>query len=409
MSDGTAAVNTGTRATLLGPLQSLAGDCGLSPHFSFQSNLSPSVGLPWGVAVASHPDRGHFFPALLAPDPGLGVSLWRLPMEKDIRLVRKEQKLAQTLYEAVARPHGKKAAGQMVLSAGGVQEVFLTGSEAMRNMGLHTVPQHLLPWRGLHPLSDRLDLPEDTLSALGKRLGTLGRGNQWVMLARVIQTQEPETTLVAGDLMLAVQAGSRGVFATTDTVPLPLHSPQAGAALRHAGAACTFALCNRLVLGTQALMAVRAMKGLLPVEPAFWWDSPFLAVQHGRFPWPDEKTGQWTERTLLLHQRGVSLHHALLRGPLEGLSALLEAPPGTPNPYLPADTGFAQARPDKLSALGQEARRPRWILASDEKNTVWDNQGFRHPAPEWDITTPSATTPHLTPRTLLDPVVVIYP
>ncbi len=391
------ALSDGQRQHLQAAVCPLSAATG-GPPVLVHGNASPAPGAPWGVAALCHPRQGHLLGPLATGDVGLGCTLWHLQTDDPgAAWRRREQQLAQTLFEALVRP--KHVGSRFVLGAAQVQQLFTSGAAALRNLGVHDLPTRQLPHGGVHPQSDAQDLAPEVLNTYGRRMGTLGRGNQWAMLLQVHEFPTPpaqSTGLAPWDLVLAVQAGSRGVGTLPpDTGLVALDTPRAEALLRHLGTAWTFALCNRLTLSR---LAVDAVKSIVPATPRFLMDIPFHTVAYEDHAPPGGTRQRW-----LTHRKGLSNGPSLLRGPLDEPCHLMLPAEGAPS-LLPVDGGFHDTTPPKAPATG--GIHTRWLLASDPKNTTTDAKGFRRPA--LPLVRALQDESLATVGAVLEPLVVIY-
>ncbi len=176
-------------------------------------------------------------------------------------------------------------------------------------------------------------------------LGTVGRGNHFVELARVGPMQQPRPGLAAGDLVLIVHSGSRGLGERILRAHTSVHGagPAADPAayLREHDEAVRWASVNRRLMAARVALAL----GAAPQEPIVDVCHNLVEVRDG----------------LYLHRKGAA--------PGDGRDVLIAGTRGTPS-YLVAAHAGPDAGWSVAHGAGRKMSRADALRRGRAKHTV---------------------------------------
>lgn len=187
---------------------------GIQKHSYVMPDGHQGYGFPIGGVAAFDLDQGIISPGGVGYDINCGVRVLRTDYaEKDI--TDKRQELLAEIFKEV--PAGVGKGGITKLSRNILREILIKGSEWAVENGYGTKNDLLMTEEdGRMKDADPAFVSERAMERGIPQLGTLGAGNHFLEIQKVVQIYEPETARVfgingEGQVLVMIHCGSRGL------------------------------------------------------------------------------------------------------------------------------------------------------------------------------------------------------
>jgi release factor H-coupled RctB family protein len=305
-------------------------------HVAGMPDLHPGKGAPIGAAMASTV----LYPFLVGSDIGCGIAVFPIALKRPV-----PEKLAARFPDLDRTVDPEEAADLLegLLPGGMVPDLVADLAAGEKVAGLAA--------GGKVPGLAAGEIPGVLVGGVpaADSLGTLGRGNHFVELARVGTLLEPAHAtrlgLAAGDLVLIVHSGSRGLGERILRAHTSVHG--AGPAADPAGYLAMHDAALRWGSLNRRLMAARVARalGAEPTEPLVDECHNLVEVRDGHY----------------LHRKGAA------RG--DGRDVLIAGTRGTPS-YLVAAHAGAAAGYSVAHGAGRKMSRADALRRGRAKHTV---------------------------------------